>query len=112
MSNTKEHHCCKIVNGIVTQVIICDNEQWAIERLGGVWVCSDETLVGIGYTYNETDGFRQPKPYPSWIWNAETKTWNAPVPHPDDVENFYTWNEQNQQWNVYPPYSAGRNNQQ
>jgi hypothetical protein len=99
MSNTKEHYCCKIVDGIVTKVIVCDNEQWAIAKLGGVWVCSDSTSVGIGYTYNETDGFRPLQPYPSWIWNSETKMWNPPVPYPNDIENFYTWNEENKQWN-------------
>lgn len=34
------------------------------------------------------------QPYPSWTW--ENKNWNPPVPYPED--GFYSWNEDEQQW--------------
>ena len=40
---------------------------------------------------------RPEQPYPSWVWNTETLRWEAPVPYPDD-NNDYEWDEENQQW--------------
>jgi hypothetical protein len=34
-------------------------------------------------------------PYPSWSFNEETETWEAPVPKPDGE---YYWDEQSQTW--------------
>ena len=40
---------------------------------------------------------RPEQPYPSWVWNTETLIWEAPVPYPDDG-NDYTWDEDTQSW--------------
>ncbi len=54
--------------------------------------------AGIGYTYNEElDAFLPPQPYPSWILNKETYTWEPPIPYPES-EELYIWNEENQEW--------------
>lgn len=53
-----ETYAAEIVNGVVTQVIVGD-APWATERLGGFWVDTD-TLVGIGWTWDSTNGFQPP----------------------------------------------------
>ena len=55
-----ETYAAEIVNGVVTQVIVGD-APWATERLGGFWVDTD-TLVGIGWTWSESEGFKEPSP--------------------------------------------------
>lgn len=47
-----------IIDGVVQQVIV-GTAQWAIENLGGQWVDSD-TLVGIGWTWDEINSFQLP----------------------------------------------------
>lgn len=57
--------------------------------------------AGIGYTYDETmDVFIPPKPFPSWLLNAEKVGWEAPVPFPEDAspEKVYLWDEDNRAW--------------
>ena len=58
--------------------------------------------AGIGYTYNKTefDAFIPPKPYPSWVLNTETFCWDAPVPYPQDG-NEYVWDEASVSWTLY-----------
>ena len=58
--------------------------------------------AGIGYTYDpDNDVFYAQQPFPSWIMNEETWTWECPVPLPDDhLETMYVWNEEDQTWDV------------
>jgi hypothetical protein len=91
-------YSANIENGIVKQVIV-GNSTWAIENLGGTWV-DTEVLVGIGWTWNEIEGFRSLQPYPSWTWNSETYRWKAPVPYPNNDGIDYVWNEETQEWDV------------
>lgn len=59
-----------------------------------------KNYAGIGYTYDvDRDAFIPPKPYPSWVLNETTCTWDAPVAMPVD-ENMYTWNEETTSWDV------------
>lgn len=116
-------HLAKVEDGIVTQVIVCDDKSWAEKNLGGNWVQTSyntaggihydpitkspsqdqskslrKNFAGIGYSYNqELDAFIPPKPYPSWILNEQTGTWYAPVERPNN-DYFYVWNEDEQQW--------------
>lgn len=83
----------EIIEGTVARVIVGD-PAWAADRLGGVWV-GTESKVGIGWTYDETDGFRPPQPYPSWTW--QDGAWNAPQPYPDSELPHY-WDEDSQAW--------------
>jgi len=54
--------------------------------------------AGIGYTYDEDkDAFIPPKPYPSWILDEETCTWQSPIDMPNSETPLF-WNEDNQTW--------------
>ena len=53
--------------------------------------------AGIGYTYHEDiDGFVPPKPFPSWVLNEATFSWDAPVPMP--TEGDWAWDETAGAW--------------
>jgi hypothetical protein len=108
-------HFAKVENGIVTQVIVA--EQDFVDAQEGTWVqtsyntyggvhYSPETrepdggvalrknYAGIGYIYDsDRDAFYAPQPYPSWTLNESSCIWEAPIPMPDD-ENMYEWDEE------------------
>ena len=120
-------HFAKVEDGIVTQVIVA--EQDFIDTQEGTWVqtsyntrggvhYSPETgspdggvalrknYAGIGFTYDAVrDAFIPPQPYPSWLLNEDTCLWEAPVPHPNDGK-LYNWNEDTVSW-VELPTPAG-----
>lgn len=53
-------------------------------------------FAGIGYEYREDlDAFIGPSPYPSWVLDETTFTWEPPVP---DMPGQYLWDEEAQQW--------------
>lgn len=86
----------KIENGIVTDVVVMEDN--FTNPLDGDWIVYTENdEVGIGYTYSEIEGFRPPKPFESWLWNNNIKSWEAPTPLPDE-DNIYEWNEVTQSW--------------
>ena len=120
-------HFAKIENGVVTQVIVVDNKDTSdasgvekehigaafCERLfGGIWKQTSyngnirKNYAGIGYSYNaDIDAFVPPKPFNSWILNAETAQWEAPVAMPEDAgtgdpPKMYTWNEETTSWDA------------
>jgi hypothetical protein len=111
-------HFAKVENGIVTQVIVAEQEfinsravgnpenwiQTSYNTYGGVHLLGGTPLrknyAGIGFFYNaEIDAFIPPKPleYESWILNEEKCIWEPPVERPDD-ENLYYWNEELLEW--------------
>ena len=121
-------HFAKIGKGnIVQQVVVVENNVFTTEKEGveflqklygirDLWKQTSYNTYGgkhlnggtplrknfanIGYTYDETkDAFIAPKPYPSWTLNETTCQWNSPVVKPDDNQT-YSWNEQDQQWDV------------
>lgn len=52
----------------------------------------------IGGTYDvSADAFVDLKPFPSWILNQQTYSWEAPVPYPTDGQD-YTWDENTLSW--------------
>jgi hypothetical protein len=56
--------------------------------------------AGIGYTYDsQRDAFIPLKPFNSWVLNEQTCNWEAPIPYPNN-DNQYTWNEENQNWTL------------
>lgn len=58
--------------------------------------------AGAGDTYDSiNDVFYDPQPYPSWIINAPTWKWQAPVPYPTDGKN-YIWDEATVSWVEVP----------
>lgn len=61
-----------------------------------------KNYAGLGYTYDAMrDAFIPPKPYPSWILDEQTCSWNAPVPYPTDGKR-YVWDETNGTWAEIP----------
>lgn len=57
-----------------------------------------KNFAGIGFIYDETrDAFIEPQPFPSWVLDDSSCTWQPPIPQPDPNFN-YKWDENNQQW--------------
>jgi hypothetical protein len=112
-------HFAKVDNGIVTQVIVAEQDfintgavgdpstwiQTSYNTVGGVHKLGGTPLrknyAGIGYTYDaERDAFYASKPFASWVLDEETCFWKAPVDKPDDIPptetesgTFYEWDE-------------------
>jgi len=105
-------HFAQVENGIVTQVIVADTQQWCETNLGGTWVQTsynthagvhtlggtplNKNYAGIGYTFDGI-GFAAPQPFPSWALNKDTYVWEAPTPMPNDGK-AYQWNEAATSW--------------
>jgi hypothetical protein len=49
------------------------------------------------YQTLKTAEYQARKPFPSWIGNEETMTWEAPTPYPDDGKR-YVWDEPTTSW--------------
>ena len=108
-------HFAKVVNGIVTQVIVAEPEFFDtfVDTSPGTWIqTSYNTLggqhpenrplrknyAGIGYTYDsQRDAFIPPQPFASWTLNEETCLWDAPTAMPTEGGPF-TWNEETLSW--------------
>ena len=116
-------HFAKVVDGIVTQVIVAEPEffdtfvdsspgQWiqtSYNTRGGVHYNPEtgepdngtalrKNYAGIGFSYDSTrDAFIPLQPYPSWALNESTCLWEAPIAYPDDG-NIYYWDEDQQNW--------------
>jgi hypothetical protein len=106
-------HFAKVENGIVTQVIVAEEDFIATGAVGHGWIqTSYRTLgnqhpegrplrgnyAGIGFTYDEVnDVFIAPKPFDNWVLDTATWMWNPPIPMPVD-EYFYSWNQETTAW--------------
>jgi hypothetical protein len=109
-------HFAKVVDGIVTQVIVAEPEffQTFVDSSPGEWIQTSynthggqhrnggtplrKNYAGIGYSYDRTkDAFIPPKPYPSWVLNDDTCLWGAPTPMPTD-DKTYIWDETTTSW--------------
>jgi hypothetical protein len=117
-------------NNVVTQVIVVSNNELldanGVEReelgigfcqrlFGGNWKQTSynhnfrKRYAGIGYSYNaEHDAFVPPKPFPSWVLDAEEANWKAPVAQPADMgygegQKMYNWNEETTSWDEVVP---------
>ena len=111
-------HFAKLgVGNIVEQVIVVSNDIAITEQAGvdfinklyntrDVWKQTSynnnfrKNFAGIGYHYDQQrDAFIPPKPFNSWILNEDTCRWEAPIPMPNDDQQ-YKWNETNQTWDL------------
>lgn len=106
-------HFAKVENGIVTSVIVAEEDFIATGAVGHGWIqTSYRTLgnqhpegrpmrgnyAGIGYTYDEVnDVFYAPQPFDNWVLNTSSWLWEPPVPMPVD-EYFHTWNQETTSW--------------
>lgn len=49
-----EQYCAQVdANGVVTSVIVCDDVNWAVSRLGGEWLFCGTYLPGVGQSREE-----------------------------------------------------------
>lgn len=56
-------------------------------------------FAAIGDIYSSPrDKFIPMKPYPSWTYNADSNTWQPPVPFPANATQPHDWDEVTQAW--------------
>jgi len=110
-------HFAQIENGIVTQVIVAEQDVIDSGLFGTGWVQTSynthggqhpesrplrKNYAGIGYTYDAgRDAFIPPKPHASWLLNETSCIWEAPTPMPID-DKRYSWNEEQLAWVEMP----------
>ena len=110
-------HFAQIENGIVTQVIVAEQDVIDSGLFGTGWVQTSYNTHGgqhpegrplrknyasIGYSYDAMrDAFIPPQPYASWTLVEETCQWQPPTPMPVEEGNNYQWNEDTLSWNNY-----------
>ncbi len=106
-------HFAKVENGVVTQVIVVEQDVIDSGLFGTGWLQTSynthggqhpegrplrKNYAGVGYTYDATrDAFISPKPYASWVLNEDTCLWDAPTAMPDDGK-MYRWDEDTTSW--------------
>jgi hypothetical protein len=110
-------HFAKVENGVVTQVIVIEQDvlnlghwgdpaswvQTSYNTQGGVHTQGGTPLrknyAGIGFTYDSgRDAFIPPKPFASWLLNETTCQWSAPTPMPVVEGKMFTWDEPTTSW--------------
>lgn len=99
-------HWAEVSEGTVSRVTVSNDESvdgvWLEENVGGQWVeVVDGTIVGPGFLYVD-GGFREPSPFPSWVWDDVLQEWVAPIPMPTDGAGEYFWHEATGQWVLIP----------
>lgn len=120
-------HYAKVVDGIVVKVIVAEAEFFDefVDETPGEWIQTSyntfggqhydpetgevddgtplrKNYAGLGMTYDrDKDAFYSPQPFASWSLNETTCLWEAPVPYPDDG-NEYIWNEGIGNWTEVP----------
>lgn len=99
-----------VVNNDVITVDGAESEQAGIDFLSDLhghskWKQTSynasfrKNYAGAGYSYNETlDAFVPPKPFESWVLDADTCQWKAPIELPNDGKS-YIWDESSGSWN-------------
>jgi len=114
-------HFARVENGIVTDVIVAEQDfinslpdinlwvQTSYNTRGGIHYAPNSNtpdggialranFAGIGYIYDrDNDVFYGPQPYPSWTISGPVWIWKAPVPYPTDEEIYY-WDEPTLSW--------------
>jgi len=106
-------HFAKVENGIVTQVIVAEQDVIDSGLFGTGWVQTSyntragqhpegrplrKNYAGVGFTYDSTrDAFIPPQPYASWTLNETTCLWEYPVAYPTEGGPF-VWDEAVTNW--------------
>jgi hypothetical protein len=129
------HFACINDQGIVTQVIVAEQE--FVDGLEGTWVQTSyntrggkhydpetgeeddgvplrKNYAGIGYKYDaDRDAFIPPRQWTSWVLDEETCFWEAPIPMPELTEEQiavnagYLWDEDTYQDDDNDPKTEG-----
>ena len=106
-------HFAKVEDGIVTEVIVAEQDVIDSGLFGDGWVQTSynthggqhpedrplrKNFAGIGFAYDaERDAFIPPQNYPSWTLSEETCLWEPPVAYPSDG-GLYVWDEDTLSW--------------
>lgn len=117
-------HWAHVKDGIVVNVIVIEKEvldlghwgdpsewvQTSYNTSGGKHLLGGTPLrgnyAGLGFIYDSVnDVFYPPAPFPSWVLNNVTWTWEAPTPMPTDGK-MYTWQEETTSWVEFVVESA------
>lgn len=101
-------HFAKVENGVVTQVIVAEQDVIDSGAFGTGWIQTSyntragqhpegrplrKNYAGIGYVYDSSrDAFYIPQPFPSWTLNENTCLWESPTPYPLNGK-LYCWDE-------------------
>ena len=107
-------HFAQVENGIVTQVIVAEQDVIDSGLFGTGWIQTSyntrggqhpegrplrKNYAGIGYTYDaQRDAFIAPQPFASWSLDENTCLWDAPTPMPIEEGKFFTWDEATTSW--------------
>ena len=108
-------HFAKIESGIVTDVIVADQDY--VLSIPGTWVQTSyntrggkhydpdtgeedsgtplrKNYAGVGYVYDSTkDAFYTPQPFTSWTLNNTTCLWEPPIAYPSKSISINFFNE-------------------
>jgi hypothetical protein len=94
-----------VKDGVVVNAVLCGDDAATIFGDDGWDQIIDITDFhatynpGIGHTWTESEKFRPPKPYPSFVWSESEGAYVEPVAKPDEVEGkFWAWDEENTEW--------------
>ena len=94
-------HFAKVENGVVTQVIVAEQNVIDSGLFGDGWVQTSynthggqhanggvplrKNYAGIDFTYDvQRDAFIPPQPDPTWMFNEETCLWEPPLEEPQE----------------------------
>ena len=61
-----------------------------------LWAENDRTRIKKTFTLKIP---KPPQPFESWVWSQEELKWNAPIPYPQD-DNDYEWDEETTSWKI------------
>ena len=78
---------------------ICDED--AETRVSGVI----KVMSKVEFEAAKEEEHQARKPYPSWVGDISTMSWQPPVPYPQD-DNRYYWDEPTTSWKQQTPVVA------
>lgn len=108
-------HFAKVVDGLVTEVIVAEQD-FIDNHCTGTWlqtsyntrnnvhygqdgepdggVALRGNYASIGYSYDSSnDVFYPPKPFASWTIDTSTWSWESPIALPTNEPSKYYWDE-------------------
>jgi hypothetical protein len=105
-------HFAKVEDGIVTQVIVAEQDFINSGAVGDsfLWVQTSyngnfrKNFAGRSFIYDKVrDAFISQQPYDSWTLNEDTCQWEAPTAAPGDAGIGSYWDEGTLSWIKYIP---------
>lgn len=106
-------HFARVINGIVTEVIVAEQDVIDSGMFGDGWVQTSyntyggqhpegrplrKNYAGVGFTYDaQRDAFIAPQPFMSWTLEEDSCLWIAPIAYPTDGKQYY-WDEPTTSW--------------